>query len=391
MTAQRPRPLTILHVIDKLSFDQSNPSSCTLLLANWAAAHDSARFTVKVCSLQRDPGEAYLEQQGVTVHCLQLGKISPRIAGELVTLIRRWDADIIHLHGYASANFGRLAARATGIPSIVHEHAVLRIRPHQFVADLLLRPLNQTGIAVSAAVKRFMVRGRSIPADKIQVIHNGIQLESFGAPTAAQVAAFRATHGVPDSGPVVGTVTRLFEIKGNRYLIDAFARLAPRFPTASLLIVGEGPDLAALAAQASQQGIDPARLIFTGFVKDVPTALAAMDILVVSSLQEGLSMVVLEAMAAGKPIIATRVGGIVELLESETTGLLIPPADAAALADSIATLLQDSEQAAALARAVRVASEKHSIENNVRRLEELYDRLLASPAPPHPSPGTGSS
>jgi len=377
-TSDKQDRIRVLHIIDKLSIDRANPTSCAQLLAHWAAAHDADRFEVRVCNLQEDPGGPYLEQLGITVHSLRLGKISPRIARELVQLIRRWEVDIVHLHGYSAANFGRIAARLVGIPSIVHEHAVLRILPHQFIADLTLRPLNDTAIAISDAVKQFMIRGRSIPADRIRVIHNGIELERFTGITDEQIAAFRAAWGIADDRRVVGTLTRLFEIKGNRFFVDAAARVAARYPDVVFLVVGEGPEREALVAQARRLGLGEERLVFAGYVSDVATALAAMDIAVVSSLQEGLSLVVLEAMAAGRPIVATEVGGIPEILTHGETGLLVPPSDEAALAAAIDGLLADGDRAATLAQAALRESERHGLADNVRALEELYEALTGT-------------
>jgi glycosyltransferase involved in cell wall biosynthesis len=371
---------TLLHVIDKFSMSDGHPSSCTKLLADWAELHDPGRFAVHFCGLQRDGGGRYLEERGHLVHYIERGKVSPAIASDIAALARHLGADLLHLHGYSAANFGRLAGRRLGIPAVVHEHAILKVKPHQFLADLALRGHTDCGVAISNAVREFMVRGRCVPRRRIEVIHNGIRLERFAEVAPERVAALRTALGIAEDAVVIGTVTRLREEKGNRYLIDAAARLLRQFPQAVVLVLGDGPERADLEARARRHGIDPGRLRMPGFQEDVPAALALMRIAVVPSIREGLSLAVLEAMAAGKPIVATCVGGILELVAHEETAILVPPADGDALAAGVARLLSSPEEAATLAARACERSRSFSIEHNVERLEALYERLISEHA-----------
>jgi hypothetical protein len=158
-----------MHIIDKLSMDGTNPSSCTTLFGEWIPRLDTDGFSTTVLTLRKpDIAGKYLEDQGIKVYYQNHRKVS--IKKGIMDLMDREKADIVHLHGYSAANFGRIAARKKGVKNIVHEHAILKVLPHQYLADFLLRNLTDSAIAVSNSVKEFMVRGRNIPEEKISVI-----------------------------------------------------------------------------------------------------------------------------------------------------------------------------------------------------------------------------
>ncbi len=368
--------IRILHIIDKFTMDGVNPSSCSRLFAEWIPQHDAARFEVEVAGLRpRDAAGEFLEKQGIRVHYITEGKMSPANIPAIERLVRQGKYDLLHLHGYSSANFGRIAARRLGIPSVMHEHAVLKVLPHQFVIDWLLRHKTDVAVAVSQAVKQFLMRGRSVPEEKIRVIWNGVPLQAFRAVPPERIAEFRRHLNVADGAPLVGTVTRLREEKGNRYLIEAAAQVLPQMPEVNFVIIGDGPQRNELELLARKLGVSR-QVIFAGFVNDVPAALAALDIVAMPSLREGFGLALAEAMAAGKPAVASKVGGLAELAENEKTALLVPPADAAALSAALLRLLRDEELRRRLARNAQEASSAFSIEANVRALEELYEELV---------------
>ncbi len=368
--------IRVLHVIDKFTMDGVNPSSCSRLFADWIPLHDSSRFQVDVAGLRpKDAAGEFLEKQGIRVFYIQEGKISPKNIAAIAALAEEGNYDILHLHGYSSANFGRLAARKVGIRSIVHEHAILQVQPHQFVVDWLLRKRTDVAVAVSNAVKAFMMHGRSIPEEKIEVIWNGIDLKQFQNVPEERVRRFREQHGLPENAKIIGTVTRLREEKGNTYLIEAAAEVLRLEPETTFVLIGDGPLRDSLQQQAQELGIGE-KVVFTGFVTDVHAALAALDIVVLPSLREGFGLALVEAMAAGKPVVATKVGGMIELARHERSALMVYEADSPALAQAILRLIREPELAQQLAAQAKEDSARFSIEENVRALEALYGRMV---------------
>ncbi len=146
--AHAPGTIKVLHVIDKFSMDGINPSSCTRLFAQWNPRFDAGQFEMVYCGLrQPEPAGQWMQDQGCRVFYLGKGKFSPGNITATEELAKRENADILHLHGYSSANFGRIAATRLGLPAVMHEHAILNVQPHQYAADWPLR--KKTAVAVA--------------------------------------------------------------------------------------------------------------------------------------------------------------------------------------------------------------------------------------------------
>ncbi|MDZ7267387.1 MAG: glycosyltransferase family 4 protein [candidate division KSB1 bacterium] len=368
----------ILHVIDKLSMDGVNPSSVALCFIEWIRHADTRRFEVMVAVLRPpDAASKHLEQNGVRLFYIDKGKYSFANVGAIVALARREQIDLLHLHGYSAANFGRLAASRLGIPALMHEWAILRVLPHQFAMDWLLRHQTDLAVGVSESVREFLIHGRRVAREKTRVVWNGVNLANFTSAEPAKVAAFREKFALAPHHLVVGTMTRLREEKGNRYFVEAAARVARACPEARFVIAGDGPLRAELEALAAKLGL-AGKLHFAGFVSEVAVAFAAFDIAVMASLTEGFPFALAEAMAAGKPVVVTAVGGMKEMVQHEVNGLLVPPADSAALAQGWLRLLRDPALREKFGQAARERSQAFSVERNVAALEELYTQLLSN-------------
>jgi len=371
------RKYKILHVIDKLSMDGVNPSSIALCFIEWIKHREAKRYEVMVASLRaRDAASQKLEANGVKMFYIDKGKYSFAIAGALADIVRQEKIDLLHLHGYSAANFGRLAARQCGIPNVMHEWAVLKTQPHQFLADRLLSRKTDIAIGVSQSVRDFLVQSRSVPLNKTRVVWNGVNLNNFKTAAPEKVKTFREQFGLTPQQKNIGTVTRLREEKGNRYFIEAAPQVLREFPEARFIVVGDGPlreELEALARKLNLAG----KLFFAGFVSEVAVALAAMDIYVMPSLTEGFPFALAEAMAAGKTVAATNVGGMKEMVQHEENGLLVPPANGAALAAALVRLLKNPTLSQHLGDAARQRSQEFSVERNVQALEAIYAELLS--------------
>ena len=367
----------ILHIIDKFSMDGKHPSSCAFLFRDWHRCYDRSRFHVVYCGLKEpDPGSRMLETEGLELVYLNHGKYSPANFRGIMDVIRSRHIDLLHLHGYSSANFGRLAAWRTGIPAVLHEHAALKVRPHQFVMDFLLRRLTDHAIVVSRSVREFAVTGRSIPPERISVIYNSVDLDRFKPVSRAAIRAFRDQFHVPAGHRLVGTVTRLRQEKGNRYLLQAVPAVLSRFPQTTFLLIGDGPEMEALRQLAHHLSIEN-RVTFTGFYQDIPLALGALDVKVMPSLTEGSPYALIEAMAAGRAIVATRVGGIAEMMTHEEDCLLVPPRDPEGLAEGIGRVLADTGLAIRLGEEAKRRSRRFSVDRIVSRHEAVYEAVLS--------------
>jgi glycosyltransferase involved in cell wall biosynthesis len=371
-------PVRVLHVCDKFGVAGSSIHGVSRLFSWWFPRYDASRFEVSLCGLKRpEPASELLQTQGIPVTHLGRGRFDPRIFGDLVALARETSAQILHVHGYAAADFGRLAARWVGAGLVLHEHfADPRMPAYQGWADRLLSGLTHRGIAVSASTRDFMVRERHIPADRVKVIWNGAPLDEFAPVAPAAARALRQQLGIPDGALVVGAVGRLNAQKGHRYLLDAAPPVLARHPEARFLIVGDGDLELPLRQQARELGIHE-RVVFAGHRSDIPAVLGAIDVLCISSTYEGTPLTLFEAMAAGKPIVSTAVDGCREVLEEGRTGLLVPPREGRSLADGLLRVLDDRELRDSLGREAREASARFDVGECVRQIEALYDEVLA--------------
>jgi glycosyltransferase involved in cell wall biosynthesis len=338
---------------------------------------DKERFHVSLISLRKkDLSADTLEKFGIDVTYLARHKFDPGTYAALLKVSQAKHADVLHMHGYGATTFGRLCARKMGIPSILHEHANHGDTPwFQKVADKLLAPYTDLAIAVSQSTAEFTTRARLMPAERTKVVYLGAPLDEFARPRSAhEVAAARQALGIDPGTTALGTVTRLMPAKGNRYLIEAAPRVLAKYPQARFFIVGEGELQPELEAQARALGLGN-RLVFTGFTRDVGAALSAFDIVVFPSLWEGTPLTMFEALAMGKPIVATDADGMLDVLTDRRDSLIVPKANAALLADAVVFLLDRPHVAAGLGVEARTTGARYGIDAFVRKMERLYELL----------------
>lgn len=366
----------ILHVIDKFSMDGINPSSCAYLIRDWHRYADRERFHVMACGLKNEePAGQIYRQEGIPVFFLGNGKYSVGNITSLMKLIDKEKIDLLHLHGYSSANFGRIAARLKHIINIVHEHAILKILPHQYLADFMLRRYTDLAIGVSGAVKDFLHSGRHVPHELIKVVYNGVNLEPFKRCDDKRLAELRQELGLRKDHFIIGTLTRLREEKGNQFLIAAMRNIVDKHPQARLLITGDGPQKDALLQLIAELNLqEQVKLI--GFRTDIYELLTLYDLVAIPSLNEGFGLVMVEAMAMGKPIVASQVGGMIEINGDSGAALLVPAGQPAALAKSINKIIENTALAQQMASSGPEACKRFSIQNNVQELEKIYIELL---------------
>jgi glycosyltransferase involved in cell wall biosynthesis len=338
---------------------------------------DRSRFEVSLLSLRRkDLSEDNLESLGFPVHYLEKGKFDPSTLPSLVSLLKRLEIDVIQTHGYGATTFGRAAALWLGIPNVLHEHANLTDTPwFQKIPDRLLAPSTDVAIAVSESTREFVIRARGLPPERVKKVYLGAPLDEFAPKSSASALEARRSLGFRDALNLVGTVTRLHESKGNRYFVEAAAILARRRGDVRFAMVGEGPLRAELEAQALQLGIAD-RFRFLGFRRDAAEAFAAFDVVVFPSLWEGTPLTVFEAMAMAKPIVATSVDGLKDVLTHDVNSLVVPPRDPEALAAAMESLLDDESLGRRLSASALETSKGFDIQTFVSKMERLYELLV---------------
>jgi len=369
--------LNVLQVCDHLGWEGSRMHGVKRLFAWMIPRFDTSRFDVSLVSLRKkDLSEETLESFGVDITYLHKSKFDPATLPALLKVIDRKQIDILHLHGYGATTFGRLAGAMRRIPTILHEHANLTNTPwFQKVADAALEPFTDIGIAVSQSTADFVINARKMPPDKVKVVYLGVPLEEFSRPRSAdEIAAARAELGIQPGQFVVGTVTRLHDSKGNSFLVDAARLVINDRPGTRFYMVGEGPLLESLQQQARALGLGD-RFVFAGFAKDVARVVSAFDISVFPSLWEGTPLTVFEALAMGKPIVATDADGLLDVLTHDRDAIIVPKRDAAALAGAISRMIDDAALRERLGAGATVTGRQYDIAAFVSKMERLYTLL----------------
>ncbi|MFA5177524.1 MAG: glycosyltransferase family 4 protein [Candidatus Omnitrophota bacterium] len=290
---------------------------------------------------------------------------------KLSGIIKKQKIDIIHTHSRTTQVLSCLLHKFTGVRRIFTCHGFFKRR-------LLRRIFPCWGegiIAISGQVKEHLTRDFKVPDKNIAVINNGIDLDRFKAAALRPKAQMKKNLGLSDE-PVIGIIARLSDVKGHKYLITAMRQVLEKYPVSQLLIVGTGKMQDELTGLTGKLGIAK-NVFFVPEIPDTTEALAALDIFVMPSLQEGLGLALMEAMAAGLAVIGSNVGGIRTLIQDGQNGLLVNPADSEGLAAAILTLLNDHSQRAELGRQAQdFIQNNFSQDKMVRETEKEYLRCL---------------
>jgi glycosyltransferase involved in cell wall biosynthesis len=367
-------PIKVLHVISKLPIGGVE-NLLLMVLRNC----DRDRFFPLVCSLS-DKGEIgqEIEELGFEVVCLN--KLKHRLDWTIVKDIYRYikqnDIKVVFSYQYHANLYGRIAAHLARVPCIiasVHNVYTIDKKIHRRIINKYLAGWTDRIVAVSKAVKDDVLKYDGVPGSKVEIIYNGVDLSKF---LDTNGNAIRNEFGIPLGAPVLGTVGRLTLQKGQRYLLEAVSQLRGKFPRLVLLVVGDGPLKNELKEYAKTLGIQES-VIFTGSRRDVPSLLAAMDVFVLPSLWEGLSISLIESMAAGKPVITTDIAPIREVVNTDKVGILVPPKNSTTLADAVEILLRDRKLAGRLGMAARErVFSTFNIETTIRRYTGIFENIL---------------
>ncbi|MDQ5985415.1 MAG: D-inositol 3-phosphate glycosyltransferase [Syntrophus sp. SKADARSKE-3] len=393
-----PQKFKVVHVITR--FDKGGSAENTFLTVRdldkdqyevWmlcGSSHESQMGKAEQAAVKRNLADA--KKQGVHIEVLPelVRSIRPmediRALVALFRMFRQLKPHIVHTHTSKAGILGRLAALVARVPIIVHTpHGHVFWGYFNYLTTMLFIGLERIAATFTDRLVMLTEQERQdhlqchiAREPKFTIIHSGVDFRLFRNVDQAAALSIRNQLSIPDDAFVIGSVGRLTPIKGHRYLLGALAALKDRIPQAVCCLLGDGEMREALEAEALHMGIRN-RVFFLGWRPDVAEIMSMFDIFAFPSLNEGMGKVLVEAMALGKPVVASAVGGITNLVTSGLNGILIPPGNAEILADSIELLYRDNKVREDMATKCKAASDQYSSDLMVRKVEDLYSELTA--------------
>ncbi len=355
------RKLTVLQVITPKHYSGAERAMTYLSEKLVSRGHR----VVVACKFNRLMLEE-LASRGIEACVLPIrGKLNVAAPFILARFARKISADVIHTHLSTASLWGGLAGKIAGVPCVGHVHW-LNHKYWYLFAD--------RWAACSHGVRNHLI-GQGLPGERIEVVYNGLDQDWF--PWPPDGSAVRRELGLTPDQPVIGTVAHFSAHKGQIYLIQAMARLVKRIPDVCCLLVGAGKGEAQLRSLIAELGLEEyVRLL--GYRHDGAGLMRAMDVAVLPSLREGLGIVLIEAGLLGRPAVASDIDGINEVIVDGETGILVPPADADALAVAIEALLEDRAWARQLGRQARARMEEiFTLDAMADRAEAVYYQVVA--------------
>ena len=378
-----PRP-SILHINTERTWRGGESQAFQLMTGLKAAGHHVAVAALPASALATRCREAGIEVFEVAM----AGDLDVGGASRVARFARSSGAgsnggfDILHAHTARAHAIG-LLARLLGAPGrlVVHRRLDFAVSRNFFGRLKYRSPRVDLYLAVAGVIRDILVDA-GVPAEKVRVVNSSIDLARFEDARSRRAdlgGEVRRELGLPEGAPILGNVAALASHKSQRDLIEAMPAILAAHPQAHLVIVGDGKERADLEGRALALGLT-GRIHFTGFRSDIPRLLTAFDVFAMSSRLEGFCNSVLEAFAVGIPVVATRAGGLPEMVFDGETGLLTPVGDPPALAAATSRLLKDTDLGRRLATAGRrLVESEFTVERMVERTRSAYAELLASP------------
>ena len=348
------------------------------VLINIVRDLDRSRFTPSFCSLVEPEPDLYAELKGHDLACHVIEKgdgVKPSLPLKLSRLFRAERVDLVNAHDIGATFYAAPAASLGRVPAFVHtDHSqILAKTKYPGVYRWIWKNLVDFSITVSEDLEEHLVARYGVRPDRVCTIPNGIDTGRFAA--GGRTAELRDELGISAGDRVIGTIGRLMRQKGMPYLLEAFRILHAGAPGTTLVIVGDGEERDGLEKLARESGIAD-KVIFAGIRRDIPDLLAMFDIFTLASLWEGQPITIMEAMAAGRPIVATDAGGTAEVLDSGRYGIIVPKEDPEALARSIRELLDDPARAGRLGEEARIRAEAElSSAAMTKKYEEVFESV----------------
>lgn len=368
--------INVLHIIQN-----SKRGGVQLQLLNLLTAYDRQLINPTVCCLGvQDEVGSLMEKQGIDFVSLNVTRhyrFSSKLIIDMYRLMKSRNIQVVRAHKYSASIYGRIAAWLARVPIIItsvhgNYHKDLRFERH--VANKLLSRITDRIVAMSESIRQDIIAHDHIEPSKIIVVRNGVDTELFSP--AGTAGSIRNELGLGENETIIGFVGRLVPAKGLQYLLEAFAEMKKQIAGSKLLIVGSGQLMELLRGMVHEKGLKD-DVVFAGERSDIPQLLAVMDIFVMPSIAEGLPNALLEAMAAGKPVLVTCAGGMGEVIQNGINGLVVPVSDPAALSEGLRRIAGDRGSAKKMGAAAREDILEHfSIRATARSWEDLYLSLL---------------
>ena len=378
------KKIKILFVIDGL-----NTGGAEKLLVNTLRALDKKMFSPTLFIKQSDGKyEKEILAMGIPYFKLHSTRFCDFVAiVKLIRYIKNVKVDIVHTNMFGSDIIGRIAGRIANVPLIFSTYLNvyswkksrnLKIRIKTWIDKVTAKYFCDKLIAVSEDVRDFHIETLKLNKNKFSVLVPGINLNEFQLTDNFSLNKKKLELGIDINSFVVVVVGVLSEQKGHKYLIEAAPSILIKYPDIRFLIIGPGPLRQELEQMTKNKGVSN-EFIFTGFSENLVDLLAISNVFISCSLWEGLPQTVIEAMAMNKPVIATKVGGLPELIQDGKSGILIPPSDPSAIVDSIISIRENKKIAQNLSTEGRkVVEEYFSVKVMVNKLQELYLKTLES-------------
>lgn len=337
----------------------------------------AAGVDLTVCFL-RQPHAAAEEMRARGIHpvFLDAGKWDPTVALRVAALGRRKRVRLLHATGVKGTLVARIAARLIGARTLLHVHDLNDPGAALSALQRLVAQPADAAVCVSEAVRELTVTRYRVARERVRIARNGIPLELLrGAATAARSRVLEEL-GIEPVRPVLAMIGRLHAVKGHRDLLAMLPEIVRGCPRALLLVIGDGPERPACEALARSLGMS-GHVRFLGRRSDVPRLLAAIDLVLMPSRSEGLGLAAIEAVAAGRPVIAFAVGGLPEVVVDGVNGRLVRSGDHQAFASAVVETLRDPAQRLSYARGAASSAQHFGVEAHVRRLIDCYRMTLA--------------
>jgi len=343
------------------------------LVLDLASRLNNSRFRSSICCLD-EAGELASEAEALGIKVIVTKRRPGRdvfLPFKLAKILKEENVDIVHTHNPGALIYGTIAARLAGTKVVINTRHGRERRP----VNGLIWAMNDTIAAISKDAKERLLKYNKINPKKINIVHNGVEIERFSSSQNKDTK--KKLLNTQTDCQIIGTVSRLAEEKDQFTILEAFSKVSKNISKVRLVFVGDGPLRKELENYSGKIGISN-KVIFLGFQKDIGEIVKTFNLFSLPSLTEGISLSLLEAMAAGKPCVATNVGGNPEVVVDGETGILVPPKDPQAMADAIVKILRNPELAQKMGAAGRRrVEEKFSLDRMVGEYEELYEKCLS--------------